>query len=133
MVWLRAQGLASAPVAAVTGDTANWVRTIGQRDNQHGPTGRGDRRPRNPGRAGFLSAAPRAALASALDRPPPDGGLGTGPKVAAGMAATLGRPVRPPRGWEMRQRLGWRPKVPRPRHAKAAPAVQAALTNRFLR
>jgi transposase len=126
MVWLLAQGLPSEQVAAVTGYTANWVRTIAQRYNQHGPTELGDRRHRNPGSAGLLSAAQRAALASALDRPPPDGGLWTGPKVAAWMAATLGRPVHPQRGWEMLQHLGLRPKVPRPRHAKADPAVQAA-------
>jgi transposase len=126
MVWLLAQGLPSERVAVVTGVTANRVRTIAQHYNQHGPTGLGDRRHRNPGSAGLLSAAQRAALASALDRPPPDGGRRTGPKVAAWIAVTLGRPVHPQRGWEMLQRLGLRPKVPRPRHAKANPAAQAA-------
>ena len=66
-----------------------------------------------------------------LDQPPPDGGLWTGPKIAAWMAATLGRPVHPQRGWEMLQRLGLRPKVPRPRHAKADPAAQAAFKKSF--
>ncbi len=126
MVWLLAQGLPSERVAAVTGYTANWVRTMAQRYNQHGPAGLGDRRHRNPGAVGLLSPAQRAALVTALEHPPPDGGRWTGPKVAAWMAAILSRPVHPQRGWEMLRRLGWTSKVPRPRHAKADPQAQAA-------
>lgn len=126
MIRLLAHGQASEQVAAVTGYHVKWVRTVAQRYNQHGPAGLGDRRHHNPGSSGLLSAAQRAALAHALDQPPPDGGIWTGPKVAAWMAASLGRPVHPQRGWEMLRRLGLRPKVPRPRHAKADPAAQAA-------
>jgi hypothetical protein len=75
IVWLLAQGLPSARVAAVTGYTVNWVRTMAQRFKQDGPAGLGDRRPRNPGRVGLLSAAHRAALAAALRQPPADGGV----------------------------------------------------------
>jgi transposase len=123
IVWLLAQGKPSAQVAAVTCYTANWVRSIAQRYNRHGPAGLGDHRYRNPGCPGLLSMAQSRALASALAQPPADGGLWTGPKVAAWMAATLGRPVHPQRGWEMRQRLGLRPKTRRPRHVKADPAA----------
>ena len=126
MVWLLAQGRASEEVAASTGYSVKWIRAVAQRYNQYGPPGLGDRRHHNPGSPGLLSAAQRAALATALGHPPSDGGLWTGPKVAAWMAATLGHPVHPQRGWEMLQRLGLRPKVPRPRHAKADPAAQAA-------
>jgi transposase len=126
MVWLLAHGHPAAQVAAVTGYTANWVRTVAQRDNQHGPAGLGDRRHRNPGAAGLLSAAQRAELAQALDRPPSDGGRWTGPNVAAWRATVLGRHVHPQRGWELLRHLGWTPKVPRPRHAKADPRAQAA-------
>jgi transposase len=107
MGWLLAQGQAAEQVAAVTGYTANWVRTMAQRYNRHGPAGLGDRRPRHPGAAGLLSTAQRAELARVLAHPAPDGGLWTGPKVVARMAATLGRSVHPPRGWEMLRRLGW--------------------------
>jgi transposase len=126
IVWLLAQGLPSARVAAVTGYTVNWVRTIAQRFNQDGPAGLGDRRHRNPGRVGLLSAAQRAALAAALRQPPADGGVWTGPKAAAWMATVLGHRVHAQRGWETLQRLGWTSKVPRPRHAKADPQAQAA-------
>jgi hypothetical protein len=93
MIWLLAQGSTSAQVAVVTGDTINGVRRIAQRDNPHGPEGLGDRRHRHPGRLGRLSAAPRATRVAALEPPPPDGGVWTGPKAAAWMAAMLGHRV----------------------------------------
>ena len=125
-IWLLAQGLASGQVAAVTGYTVNWIRTLARRYNQFGAAGLEDRRHRNPGATGLLSAAQRAALAAALEQPPPDGGIWTGPKAAAWMAAKLGRRVHPQRGWETLRRLGWTSKVPRPRHAKADPTAQMA-------
>jgi transposase len=126
IIWLLAHGRTADQGAASTGDRVKGIRTVAPRYNQNGPAGLGDLRQRNPGQPGLLSAAPRQALATALDRQPLDGGLWTGPNVAAWMAATLGRPVHPQRGWEMRRRLGVRPNVPRPRHAKADPAAQAA-------
>jgi transposase len=126
VIWLLAQGLPAMQVAAVTSYTVNWIRTIARRYNQQGPAGVEDRRHRNPGAVGLLSAAQRAALAAALEQPPPDGGVWTGPKAAAWMAATLGCYVHPQRGWEVLRRMGWTSKVPRPRHANADPTAQAA-------
>jgi transposase len=126
MVWLLAQGQSAAWVAAATGYTANGVRTMARRYNQHGPAGPGDQRHRNPGAAGRLSAVQRAELARVLEQPSPAGGIWTGPKVAVWMAAILGRPIHPRRGWEVLRRLGWMRKIPRPRHAKADPQAQAA-------
>jgi transposase len=126
IIWLLAQGLASAHVAAVTGYTVNWIRAMARRYNQQGPAGLEDHRHHNPGAVGLLSPAQRQALSVALEQPSPDGGIWTGPKAAAWMAATLGRRVHPQRGWEVLRRLGWAPKVPRPRHAKADPSAQAA-------
>jgi transposase len=131
VIWLLAQGLPSAQVAAVTSYTVNWIRTIARRYNQRGPAGLEDRRRRNPGATGLLSAAQRAALAAALTQPPPDGGVWTGPKAAAWMAAMLGRRVHPQRGWEALRRLGWTSKVPRSRHVNADPAAQAAFKKTF--
>lgn len=131
VIWLLAQGLPSTQVAAVTSYTVNWLRTIVRRYNQRGPAGLEDRRHRNPGATGLLSAGQRAALAAALEQPPPDGGVWTGPKAAAWMTARLGRRVHPQRGWETRRRLGWTSKVPRPRHAHADPAAQAAFKKTF--
>jgi transposase len=110
-------------VAAVTSYTVNWIRLIARRYNQQGPTGLEDR---HPGATGLLSAGQRAALAAALEQPPPDGGVWTGPNAAAWMTAMLGRRVHPQRGWEALRRLSWTSKVPRPRHVHADPAAQTA-------
>jgi transposase len=131
VICLLAPGLPSAPVAAVTSYTVNWIRLIARRYNQQGPSGLEDRRHRNPGATGLLSAGQRAALAAAFAHPPPDGGVWTGPKAAAWMTALLGRRVHPPRGWEALRRLGWTSKVPRPRHVNADPAAQAACKKPF--
>jgi hypothetical protein len=127
ILWLLAQGRASAPGAAVTGYRVNGIRTLARRSNQRGPMGRGDRRPHNPGATGRLAAAQRTALAVARASPPGDGGVGTGPQVATWMAAPRGRPGPPQRGWEAFRRLGWPPQRPRPRHAKADPAAPTAV------
>jgi Winged helix-turn helix len=74
----------------------------------------------------ILSEEDEAALRAALAAPPADGGLWSGPKVAAWMSARLGRKVWPQRGWDYLRKLGYRPQVPRPRHAKAASPEEQA-------
>jgi len=85
---------------------------------------RGCQRAKNTGARPLLSQEDEAALRDALAEPPTDGGLGTGPKVAAWMTRRLGRKAWPQRGWDYLQKLGYRSPVPRPRHAKAASAEE---------
>lgn len=126
IVWLLARGEPTATVVAATGYSPGWISTIVGRYNREGVAGIGDRRHRNRGAQPLLSAGQRAALRQALARPAPDGGLWTGPKVAAWMAQHLGHPVHVQRGWEYLRRLGLTPQVPRPAHTEADPAAQAA-------
>src|SRR3712207_9040669 len=79
-------------------------------------------------RSGLLTPDLLAALAERVMAPPEDGGLWSGPKVAAWMAARLGLArVHPQRGWEALKRIGWSIQAPRPRHARAAtPEARAA-------
>src|ERR687884_1258545 len=120
IVWLLSQGRGEREVAQVTGYGRRWVAEVVRRYNEEGPDGLGDRRRANAGARPLLGAGDEAALRAAPAEPPADGGLWTGPKVAAWMAARLGREVWPRRGWDYLRRLGHSPQVPRPRHAKAA-------------
>src|SRR5919202_4827198 len=126
-VWLLSRGRSEREVAQVTGYGRRWVGEVARRYDEGGPDGLGDRRRRNVGARPLLGAEDEAALRVALAEPPADGGLWTGPKVAAWMAARLGRKVWPQRGWDYLKKLGYSRQVPRPRHAKAAgPEEQAA-------
>ena len=126
IVWLVAQGRLAREVAATTSYSTKWVGAIVRRYTADGPAGVGDRRHANPGGTPALSPEQRAELNAALDGPAPDGGLWSGPKVAAWIAARTGRAVGPQCGWEYLVRLGCALRRPRPRHAKADAEAQAA-------
>ena len=126
VVWLLVQGRSRSEVARVMGLSGLWVAEVVRRYNAKGPDGLGDRRRGNAGAKPLLGAEDEAALRAALTAPPGDGGLWTGPKVAAWMATRLGRKVWPRRGWDYLRRLGHSPQVPRPRHAKAASPEEQA-------
>jgi transposase len=126
VVWLVGQGRSGGETARITGFSRAWVGSIVRRYNSHGPASLGDRRHRNPGAKPLLSEAEAEELRAALEKPPADGGLWTGPKVAAWLATRTGGKVWPQRGWEALRRLGYSLQVPRPRHAKAASADEQA-------
>src|SRR5512134_2476735 len=124
IVWLLSQGWSEREVALVTGYGRRWVAEIVRRYNAAGPAGLGDRRNRNAGAKSLLDEESKAELNAVLAEPPADGGLWTGPKVAAWMSARLGRKIWPQRGWDYLRKLGYSSQVPRPRHAKAASAEE---------
>jgi transposase len=126
IIWLLSQGWLTRDVMAATGYSANWVREIARRYNTDGPAGLGDGRHANPGQPALLTSAQQAELRQALAAPPPEGGVWSGPQVAAWIGARLGRPVAAQRGWDYLQRLDYSLQVPRPVHVKADPAAQAA-------
>jgi transposase len=120
IVWLLSQGRSEREVMAVTGYGARWIGEIVRRYNAEGAGRLGDQRAKNTGARPLLSQEDEAALRDALAEPPTDGGLWSGPKVAAWMTARLGRKIWPQRGWDSLRKLGYSSQVPRPRHAKAA-------------
>jgi transposase len=137
MIWLLICGRSLKEVAAVTGFSSRWIREVVKHYNATGAPALADQRHRNAGAAPLLDAAGQQALDEALREPPPDGGLWTGRKVARWIAEHLGRSpgaIPPKRGWVYLRRLDYTPRVPRPRHAKAAdPAAQAAFQKRSTR
>lgn len=126
LVWLVATGRQVPEVATLVGYSSNWVRTIIRRYNADGAAGIVDRRGANPGAKPLLTPELRAALVDVLAGPAPDGGLWTGPQVAAWMADRLDRPVGLQRGWEAMRALGFTPQRPRPSATTADRAAQAA-------
>ena len=127
-IWLLAQGRTFVEAAEVLAFVPRWVEELAARYNAFGPEALGDQRRRNGRGASLLTEAVLSALAKRVRTPPGDGGVWSGPKVAAWMARHLGlRRVHPQRGWEALKRIGWSPQAPRPRHARAAtPEQQAA-------
>lgn len=126
IVWLASQGLTRAEITAATGYHARWISTIIGRYNAGGVEALGDGRHANPGGQYRLSPAQQQRLAAALEGAAPDGGLWTGPQVAAWIAAETGQPTHPQLGWRYLVRLSYRPLRPRPRHAQADAEAQAA-------
>jgi len=104
-IWLLAQGRTILEVAEVLAFVPRWVA---QRYNAFGPEALGDQRRRNGRAGGRLTEEVLAALAERVKAPPEDGGVWSGPKVAAWMARQLGlAQVHAQRGWEALQRIGW--------------------------
>ena len=126
MLWHVKKGKSPQEVAELFGYTAGWVRSMIRRWNAAGEAGITDHRRTLPGAKPLLTAEQQRELAEALQQPPADGGLWSGPKVAAWMQAKLGREVDPRRGWDYLQRLGYSTRVPRPQHAKADEETQRA-------
>jgi transposase len=125
-LWLMVrpgQPLTAEKAALAVGLSDVWVRQLVHRYNANGPAGLEDGRKAN-GAKPLLSAAQQAELYAAIQAEPPDGGLWTGPKVAAFARARFGVAVRGPTGRDWLLRLGFRLKVPRPRHPRAASAEQ---------
>jgi transposase len=126
ILWLVKEGYTPEEIAPMLGYTARWVRTIVGRWNKGGERAILDRRRWQKGAPPLLSPEQQQELDQALEQPPADGGLWTGPKVAAWMAQRLDREVDPRRGWDYLQRLGRSSRVPRPQHKQSDEAEQAA-------
>src|SRR3712207_8750137 len=102
-IWLLARGRTVLEVSEVLAFVPRWVAQLAARYNASGPEALGDRRRRSGRTASLLTEAVLAALAKRLKEPPEDGGVWSGPKVAAWMARHLGlAKVHPQRGWEAR-------------------------------
>ena len=128
IIWLKSQGRTTPEIASVTGYSPNWIRTLIHRYNDQAADGLKDQRHGHPGAPAMLSPAQQNELEAVLEREPaPDGGPWTGPKIARWIERKTGREkVHDQRGWDYLVRLGFSAQTPRPRHAEASEAAQAA-------
>jgi transposase len=122
LIWLLlrpGEALSCERAAALVGLSDVYARVVLRRWNAQGPDGLADRRRHNKS-PGKLTAAQLAELYDALQKEPADGGLWSGPKVAAHVRDRWGVEACPQTGWRWLRKLGFRLAVPRPRHPKAA-------------
>ncbi len=125
VLWQLSLGTTIKDIAAATGLHRNGIRAILTRYNDLGPDGVRDGHRRRPGgRHPTLSPDQQATLNQLLDGPALDGGLWTGPKVAAWISTTIGRTVPKRLGWTYLRKLGFTLQRPRPRHQRAATPEQ---------
>jgi transposase len=125
VLWLVATGHTPAQAADLVGFDTTWVRRLIRRYNTDGPDSMLDHHHQHPGGAkARLNAEQQAALARALEQPPEDGGLWSGPKVAAWIERTSGQKTYAQLGWVYLRQLGFTLKVPRRKHVEAASQEQ---------
>jgi transposase len=126
-LYLISKGAMAAEAARRVGRTSGWVTQLVSRYNQQGPdsiprqTGQ-----RTAGRPPKLSPSLALELDKALRARAPDGGLWTGPKVAAWIANRSGRDVHHSTGWRALKRLGFSLQVPRPSNKRRASVEEQA-------
>jgi transposase len=111
--------VSATAAARLVGFTPAWGRTLLKRYNAGGPQALTDGR-RNNGATFKLTPPQQAELFAALQKPPADHGLWSGPKVAAFVQDRFGITIVKQTGWQWLKELGFRLAVPRPRHPKAA-------------
>jgi transposase len=130
ILWLIGEGNTTTRVMEVTGYSRGWIQQLARRYNASGPEALGDHRHHNPGARDRALITPdqRDELREALRKPPPDGGMWNSRKVGEWIERRTGRELRRKKqsGWEYLKRLGYSPKVPRPRHAEAEASEQEA-------
>lgn len=124
-VWLLAEGGSRQEVAELTAYAHSSLVTIIQRYNKAGLEGLKDKRHANPGLAPLLNEDEQKALYAALQRPPEEGGVWSGKKVAAWVDRHTDKPFHVQRGCEYLKRLGFSLQRPRPQHAQADKKAQA--------
>lgn len=124
-VLLKLRGMSSADIAQIFSHKEDWVRRTVRRYNASGPDGLKDRRAEN-GAPRVLDEEGLTALKDCLERPPGDGGLWSGPKVAAWIRARTGGTCTDRTGWVYLVRAGYSLQQPRPSHPVANKEAQEA-------
>ena len=120
-------GGVAAEAARRVGRSSSWVTKLVARYNRDGADAvKRQRSERQHGPRPRVDAALAQQLDRALRAAAPDGGLWTGPKVAAWIAEQTGQQVHQTTGWRALQRLGFSLQMPRPANKRRASAGEQA-------
>lgn len=126
-LYLISKGVRAAEAARRVGRSSGWITQLVSRFNQQGsdsiPRQTGER---TAGRPAKLSTSLATELDKALRSLAPDGGLWTGPKVAAWIAQKSGHEVHHSTAWRALKRLGFSLQTPRPANKRRASLEEQA-------
>jgi len=125
-VYHAAKGLSAREIARITLQTPRWVHATVRRYNLLGPEALRDGRHNNPGARPKLTPEETLRVLEALEGPPPDGGLWTGPKLQRWVAEHLGKRLSLSPIYRLLHEAGFALRVPRPVHRKAEREAQEA-------
>lgn len=125
-VYHAKRGLTAKEIARITLNSSRWVQATVRRYHQEGPEALKDRRHHNPGQRPKLTPEEQARVLEALQGPPPDGGLWTGPKLRDWVERELGKKVSLYPIYRLLHEMGFSLRTPRPRHRRADMEAQEA-------
>ena len=132
-LWLLSSGYEVDEVAELLSFSSRWLRALIKRYNEGGAEALGDQRIHNGTKPTILTPEALATLKERIKRPPDDGGLWTGPKIARWLAQFHGlRSVHDQRGWDALIAIGYSIQQPRPRHPDAATVAERAVLKKSL-
>jgi transposase len=125
-LYLIAKGAVAAEAARRVGRASSWITSLTRRYNRDGAAAVARKQSAKPSHRAKVDAELGEELDKALRCEAPDGGLWTGPKVAAWITERGGRAVHASTGWRTLRRLGFSLQTPRPRNKRRASAEEQA-------
>lgn len=111
LLWLVSTQWSIKGASEAIGINYDYAKTIVTRYNQQGEVsvGNGRKRRHSGGKAALLNDKQLKQLRAALEKPPDEGGLWSGPKVARWIEQKTGQKVWAQRGWDYLKRCRFSP------------------------
>jgi transposase len=125
-LYLISKGVVAADAARRVGRANSWVSHLARRYNQDGAAAITRQKPTKPSHRACLNAQLGKELDQALRLAAPDGGLWTGPKVAAWIGEKTGRNAHRTTAWRALQKLVFSLQTPRPANKRRASQEEQA-------
>src|SRR5215212_3879042 len=125
-LYLISTGMVAANAARHVGRASSWITSLARRYNRDGAKAVIHQHATKPSHRAAVDARLGKELDKALRTPAPDGGLWTGPKVAAWITQKTGQEVHQTTGWRAMRRLGFSLQSPRPANKRRASTEEQA-------
>lgn len=125
-LYLISKGVVAADAARRTGRASSWITSLARRYNRGGAATVSRKQSTEPSHRAKVNTKLGKELDKALRALAPDGGLWTGPKVAAWITEQTGQEVHQTTGWRAMRRLGFSLRVPRPANKRRASIEEQA-------